>query len=321
MRSTRPVRGTALSAAGAGVAPPRGRCTTAATPREPGAPTAVTGPGADSRMSCDLDGAGGMPARKPSRARIERAADATTLTRWRRGRYGRCRHDLEGQQLAADTGYTTGSVRAQCGLAIPSDATSGTTRRRRRCWPRHISPTAHPWPTATASVSHTWMLRAGVRWNRVQGTGWRRHGTGCCAGQGAGGPYCCRAVPVTGRGNDRPAAGPGTRTSSGPRICRAGWSCLECAGHGRKGDRYRPVRRRAEAGPCWRGPGATHGLTRTRRWTAAADLPLSAAAQSAAGHGVRTPRSRRRSTVPPAPPARPGPCRGRAVAAPTVELF
>ena len=321
----------AVSAAGAGVRTPAVAVTTAATPREPGVPTAVTAaPGTDSPMvltwTAPVD-AGTQPV---TGYRIERAAAATTPD-WVEVASDTGTTDLTWSDsgLAAATMYHY-RVRAHnaVGVGDPSAATSGTTRPQAALLATATYPlTAHPWPAATAPVSHTWSahdasVQLEVAGQGAGGGGWYRV---LRFGQGAGGPYWlpAAAVTVTGATANLPQV-PGTpgdlRTTDLQGRVVLAWSAPTTGG---TVTGYRLWRQTGEA--AWVVLGdvlAADVLTHTDTGvTAGTTYRYRLQAQSAVGYGVRTAALSAVVAAPPVPPAVPAYAGAAQVAATTAQLF
>ena len=193
----------ALSAAGAGERTAAVGATTAATPREPGVPTALSAaPGADSRMQLSWTAPADGGTQPITGYRIERSADvdprvwteaaadtASTATTW-----------SDSGLAAATTHHYRVSARNSVGVGAPSEETSGTTRPQAALSAMAAYPlTARRWPAATAPASHVWSTHdSAVQLDvagQVRGTsGWWRV---LRFGAGADGPYWLPAAAVT----------------------------------------------------------------------------------------------------------------------------
>ena len=321
----------ALSAAGAGVRTPAVAVTTAATPREPGVPTAVAAaPGDDSPMVLTWTAPADAGTQPIAGYRIERAADAptpdwvavaaatgTTDTTW------------SDRGLAADTVYHY-RVRARnrVGPGDPSAAAKARTRPQLALKADATYPLqARAWPAADAPVSHTWSahdatVSLDIAGQGAGGGGWYR---GLRFGQAAGGPYWLPAGAVT-------VTGATTAVPQAP---------------GAPGD-FRTTDLQGRVALAWRAPMTGGTVTGYRLWrqTGAAawamlaealdaatlthtDTAVSAGttyryrlqAQSGAGYGVRTTAVDAAVTAPPSPPVAPAHVGAAQVAATTAQLF
>ena len=321
----------ALSAAGAGVRTPAVAVTTAATPREPGVPTAVTAvPGDDSQMILTWTAPADAGTQPITGYRIERAAAAATLD-W--------------VEVAADTATTAVtwsdsgltaatmyhyrvSAHNAVGVGDPSAAASGTTRPQAALVATATYPlTAHQWPVATAPVSHTWSahdasVQLEVAGQGAGGGGWYRV---LRFGESASGPYWlpATAVTVTGATTAVPQApgAPGDlRTTDLQGRVVLAWSAPATGG---TVTGYRLWRQTGEA--AWAvladsldAAALAHTDTAV---TAATTYQYRLQAQSAAGYGVRTAAVSAAVTAPPVPPATSAYVAAAQVAATTVQLF
>ncbi len=321
----------ALSAAGAGVRTPAVAVTTAATPREPGVPTAVAAaPGDDSPMVLTWTAPADAGTQPIAGYRIERAADAptpdwvavaadtgTTDTTW------------SDRGLAADTVYHYRvSARNRVGPGDPSAAAKARTRPQLALKADATYPLqARAWPAADAPVSHTWSahdatVSLDIAGQGAGGGGWYR---GLRFGQAAGGPYWLPAGAVT-------VTGATTAVPQAP---------------GAPGD-FRTTDLQGRVALAWRAPMTGGTVTGYRLWrqTGAAawavlaealdaatlthtDTAVSAGttyryrlqAQSGAGYGVRTTAVDAAVTAPPSPPVAPAHVGAAQVAATTAQLF
>ena len=191
----------ALSAAGAGVRTAAVSVTTAATPRAPGAPTALSAaPGDDSRMVLTWTAPADAGTQPITGYRIERAVAAATLnwtvvaadtastaTTW-----------SDSGPAAATTHHYRVSARNSVGTGAPSAAAAGRTRPQAALLATATYPlTAHQWPSAMAPTSHTWAAHDAAGQAGRGGAGGRRRRLvpGAALRPGGGGPYGCRRRP------------------------------------------------------------------------------------------------------------------------------
>ena len=320
----------ALAAAGAGVRTPAVSITTAATPRAPGRPPALTAqPTADSQMqltwSAPLD-AGTQPI---TGYRIERAVAADPLV-WADAVADTGTLDLTWADtgLAADTTYHYQvSARNAVGLSDPA-AAQGTTRPQLTLLAAATYPlSAHQWPAATAPVTHTWSAHdAAVQLDLVAqgagGGGWYR---ALRFGASAGGPYWlpANAVIVSGATTalpQTPGAPGDLQTSNLQGQVTLTWSAPTTGG---AVTGYRLWRQTGEA--AW--AVLTDALAATARTytdstvSAGTTYQYRLQAQAAAGYGTRTAAVSAAVTAPPVAPAPPAYFGVAQIAATTAQLF
>ena len=321
----------ALSAVGAGVRTPAVSVTTAATPRKPGMPTALSAaPGADSQMQLSWTAPADAGTQPVTGYRIERALAADALS-W--------------ADAVADTGNTDGTwtdsgltadstyhyrVSAINAVATgePAAAAEAKTRPQLTLLASASYPlTARQWPATPAPVTHTWDTHdAAVRLDLVGqgagGGGWYR---ALRFGHSAAGPYWLPANAVTISGT--PSALPQVPEVPGdfqtPQLqgqVTLSWSAPATGG---AVTGYRLWRQTGEA--AW--SVLTDTLAATARTytdstvTAGTTYQYRLQAQAAAGYGVRTAALPAAVTAPPVAPALPTDIVVTQVAATTAQLF
>ena len=230
----------ALAAAGAGPRTPAVSVTTAATPRPPGPPTALTAaPGEDSQMALTWAAPVDPGTQPVTGYRIERATDGATLL-WAAvlADSGTPDTTWSDRGLAADTRYhyrVTG--RSAVGVGDPSVAAQGQSRPQLALLATATYPlTAHQWPAATAPVTHTWDVQDAALTLDVMaqgaGGGWYR---ALRFGESASGPYWlpASAVTVTGATTALPQAptAPGDfQTNATQGLVSLSWSAPATGG-------------------------------------------------------------------------------------------
>ena len=321
----------ALSAAGAGVRTPAVSITTAATPRAPGRPPALTAqPAADSQMQLSWEAPPDPGTQPLTGYRIARAVDATPLV-WIEVLADTGTLDLTWADsgLAADTTYHYQvSGRNAVGLSDPAPAAPGTTRPQLTLLATATYPlTAQQWPAATAPVTQTWVAYdATVQLDLVGqgagGGGWYR---ALRFGASAGGPYWlpANAVIVSGTTTDLPQVpdGPGDfQTSNLQGQVTLTWTAPPTGG---TVTAYRLWRQTGEAAWTVLGSELSAAARTYTDTTVTADSTYQyrLQAQSAAGYGMRTAAVTAAVTAPPVAPAPPAYVAVAQVGATTAQLF
>ena len=319
----------ALSAVGAGVRIPAVSVTTAATPRVPGIPPALTAqPTADSHMQLSWTAPVDAGTQPLTGYRIERAVAATPLV-WIEvlAATGTLDRIWDDSALAASTVYHYRvSARNAVGLSDPA-AAQGTTRPQLTLLATAPYPlTAHQWPAATAPVTHTWnahdaQVVLDLTAQGAGGGGWYR---ALRFGQGASGPYWlpARAVAVSGTTSALPQT-PGSpgdlQTTDTQGQVTLTWTAPPTGG---PVTGYRLWRQSGEAdfavlGSELSAAARTHTDTPV---TAGSSYQYRLQARSAAGYGMRTAAVTAAVTAPPVAPAPPAYVAVAQVGATTAQL-
>ena len=320
----------ALAAAGAGVRTPAVSITTAATPRAPGRPPALTAqPTADSQMTLSWTAPTDRGTQPLTGYRIERAVAADPLV-WADAVADTGTLDLTWADTglaAATTYHYQVSARNAVGLSDPA-AAQGTTRPQLTLLATATYPlSAHQWPAATAPVTHTWAAHdAAIKLDLVAqgagGGGWYR---ALRFGQAAAGPYWlpASAVTVLGTPTDLPQVPdvPGDlQTTNLQGQVTLTWTAPTTGG---AVTGYRLWRQTGEA--AWTVLGSELSaatLTYTDSTvTAGTTYQYRLQARAAAGYGVRTAAVSAAVTAPPVAPAAPAYVGVAQVAATAAQLF
>ncbi len=321
----------ALSAVGAGVRTPAVSVTTAATPRKPGLPTALTAaPGADSQMALTWTAPADPGTQPVTGYRIERALDADALS-WADAVADTGNTDVTWTDsgLTADSTYhyRVSAINAVA-TGEPAAAAEAKTRPQLTLLASASYPlTARQWPATPAPVTHTWDTHdAAVHLDLVGqgagGGGWYR---ALRFGQAARGPYWlpAPAVTVAGATTDLPQVPDVPGDFQTPQLqgqVTLSWSAPATGG---AVTGYRLWRQTGEA--AW--SVLTDTLAATARTytdstvTAGTTYQYRLQAQAAAGYGVRTAALPAAVTAPPVAPALPTDIVVTQVAATTAQLF
>ena len=321
----------ALSPAGAGVRTPAASVTTAATPRMPGRPPALTAaPGADSQMTLNWAAPADPGTQPVTGYRIERAVDADPLV-WADALADSGSLDLNWADsgLAADTvyHYRVSAINA-VDTGDPSAESEGKTRPQLTLLASASYPlTAQQWPAATAPVTHTWtahdaVVRLDLVGQGAGGGGWYR---ALRFGASAGGPYWlpANAVIVSGTTTDLPQVPdvPGDfQTSNLQGQVTLTWTAPPTGG---TVTAYRLWRQTGEAAWTVLGSELSAAARTYTDTTVTADSTYQyrLQAQSAAGYGMRTAAVTAAVTAAPVAPAPPAYVAVAQVGATTAQLF